>query len=119
MDEEEKGTSASSEAEPEVEVSSEAVVGEVEPVEATPPLIPDILPVLPLRGLVVYPYAALPLMVGQARSVQLVDDAMRGNRLVALAAQIDPGVENANPIRSDESARRRVFSSCCADPMAG
>ncbi len=36
-------------------------------------------------------------MVGQARSVQLVDDAMRGNRLVALAAQIDPGVENARP----------------------
>jgi endopeptidase La len=103
MDEEEKGTSASPEAEPEVEVGTdpstfaEAVLGEIESVEATPPLIPDILPVLPLRGLVVYPYAALPLMVGQARSVQLVDDAMRGNRLVALAAQIDPGVENARP----------------------
>ncbi|MDB5056883.1 MAG: lon, partial [Chloroflexi bacterium] len=59
--------------------------------------IPDVLPVLPLRGLVVYPYAALPLMVGQTRSIQLVDDAMRGNRMVALAAQIDPSVENASP----------------------
>src|SRR6185437_15473626 len=128
MDEDEKGTSASTKAEPEIEentgesssseavgseedrvdaasndrnelkaIREEAVSGEVEPVEATPPPIPDILPVLPLRGLVVYPYAALPLMVGQARSVQLVDDAMRGNRLVALAAQIDPGVENARP----------------------
>jgi len=59
--------------------------------------IPDVLPVLPLRGLVVFPFQALPLMVGQPRSVQLVDDAMRGNRLVALAAQVDPAVENAAP----------------------
>ncbi|MGH2347558.1 MAG: LON peptidase substrate-binding domain-containing protein, partial [Chloroflexota bacterium] len=75
----------------------EGGAGEGEPSEATEAVIPDTLPVLPLRGLVVYPYAALPLMVGQARSVQLVDDAMRGNRLVALAAQIDPSVENARP----------------------
>jgi len=71
--------------------------GEVESTETAQAVIPDVLPVLPLRGLVVYPYAALPLMVGQARSVQLVDDAMRGNRLVALATQIDPSVENAQP----------------------
>ncbi|HXT36118.1 MAG TPA: endopeptidase La, partial [Chloroflexota bacterium] len=73
------------------------VIGEIEPVEVAQAAIPETLPVLPLRGLVVYPYAALPLMVGQARSVQLVDDAMRGNRLVALVAQIDPSVENAQP----------------------
>jgi ATP-dependent Lon protease len=73
------------------------VIGELEPIEAAQAAIPETLPVLPLRGLVVYPYAALPLMVGQARSVQLVDDAMRGNRLVALVAQIDPSVENAQP----------------------
>jgi ATP-dependent Lon protease len=75
----------------------EAVV-EPEDGESSPQhAIPDVLPVLPLRGLVVYPFAALPLMVGQARSVQLVDDAMRGNRMVALAAQLDPAVENASP----------------------
>ena len=59
--------------------------------------LPDTLPVLPLRGLVVYPYQALPLMVGQPRSVKLVDDAMRGDRLVALVAQHDPSIENATP----------------------
>ena len=52
--------------------------------------IPDALPVLPLRGgTVVFPLAVVPLIVGQPRSVQLVDDVMRGNRLVALVAQTE------------------------------
>ncbi|HVA90108.1 MAG TPA: endopeptidase La [Chloroflexota bacterium] len=92
-----EGGTAESEAADPAPPSQEAVVGEIEPAEPAQASIPETLPVLPLRGLVVYPYAALPLMVGQARSVQLVDDAMRGNRLVALVAQIDPSVENARP----------------------
>lgn len=35
--------------------------------------IPDELPILPLRGLVVYPQTAMPLNVGQTRSIRLVD----------------------------------------------
>ena len=34
--------------------------------------IPDELPILPLRGLVVYPETAVPLMVGQPRSIRLI-----------------------------------------------
>jgi len=85
---------------PETTVAAPEAQGEQEagaPEGAAQHAIPAVLPVLPLRGLVVYPYAALPLMVGQARSVQLVDDAMRGNRMVALAAQVDPSIENASP----------------------
>jgi ATP-dependent Lon protease len=55
--------------------------------------IPDALPILPLREAVVLPLTAVPLAVGQARSVKLVDDVMRGNRLLALVAQRDPGAE--------------------------
>ncbi|HEX2697370.1 MAG TPA: LON peptidase substrate-binding domain-containing protein, partial [Anaerolineales bacterium] len=33
---------------------------------------PDILPILPLRGVVVYPQTAVPLTVGQPRSIKLV-----------------------------------------------
>ena len=51
--------------------------------------IPDVLPVLPLAGPVVFPLTAVPLAVGQPRSVRLVDDVMRGNRLLALVAQRD------------------------------
>jgi len=49
--------------------------------------IPDALPVLPLRDAVVFPLTAVPLAVGQPRSVRLVDDVMRGDRLLALVAQ--------------------------------
>jgi len=49
--------------------------------------IPDALPVLPLRDMVVYPEMAAPILVGQARSIELVNDALRANRLVAIVAQ--------------------------------
>jgi ATP-dependent Lon protease len=67
------------------------------PVGPEEPKIPDVLPVLPLRDLVVFPLTAVPLMVGQPRSLQLVDDAMRGNRLIALVAQKDGKLEAAGP----------------------
>jgi ATP-dependent Lon protease len=57
--------------------------------------IPDALPVLPLREAVVFPLTAAPLLVGQPRSLRLVDDVMRGNRLLALVAQRNPAVEQA------------------------
>jgi ATP-dependent Lon protease len=59
--------------------------------------IPDVLPVLPLRDAVVFPLTMAPLAVGQARSIRLVDDAMRSNRLLALVAQREPTPEPAPP----------------------
>jgi ATP-dependent Lon protease len=59
--------------------------------------IPDILPILPLRDTVVYPFAVVPLAVGKDRSVRLIDEAMRGPRLVGLVAQKDADVEEAGP----------------------
>ena len=59
--------------------------------------IPDALPVLPLRDAVVFPLTAVPLAVGQARSLRLVDEVMQGNRLLALVAQRDPKAEPAGP----------------------
>ncbi len=56
------------------------------------------LPVLPLRGgVVVFPLAVLPLVVGQPRSVKLVDDIMRGERLIAIVTQKKDDVELAGP----------------------
>jgi ATP-dependent Lon protease len=60
-------------------------------------VVPDVLPVLPLRDAVVFPLTAAPLMVGQPRSVRLVDEVMRGNRLLALVAQREPTPEPATP----------------------
>jgi len=57
--------------------------------------IPEVLPVLPLKDTVVYPFAVQPLGVGQERSIRLIDDVMRGNRLVALVAQKSADIEQA------------------------
>jgi ATP-dependent Lon protease len=59
--------------------------------------IPDVLPVLPLRNMVIYPFAVQPLGVGQERSIHLIDDVMRTNRLVVLVAQKSADIEQAGP----------------------
>jgi ATP-dependent Lon protease len=60
--------------------------------------IPDTLPILPLRGLVVYPQTAIPLTIGQPRSIRLVDDVMSSDqRLIGLVTAKDPNLENPNP----------------------
>jgi ATP-dependent Lon protease len=59
--------------------------------------IPDALPILPLRDAVLFPVTVVPLSVGQPRSVTLVDEVMRGNRLLALVAQREAQAEPAMP----------------------
>lgn len=59
--------------------------------------IPSELPILPLRGTVVYPHTAIPLTVGQPRSIRLVDDVATSDRLVGLFAARDPSLETPNP----------------------
>ncbi len=58
---------------------------------------PDVLPILPLRGVVVYPNTAVPLTVGQARSIKLIDDVVGGNKLVGLVAALNPEQETPAP----------------------
>ena len=60
--------------------------------------IPSELPILPLRGVVVYPQTAVPLTIGQPRSIRLVDDVMAGeDRLIGLVASKDPDLDAPGP----------------------
>ncbi len=59
--------------------------------------LPEELPILPLRGMVVYPQTAIPLTVGQERSIQLVDDAVAGTRMVGLVASKDQSLGTPGP----------------------
>ena len=59
--------------------------------------LPEELPILPLRGMVVYPQTAIPLTVGQERSIQLVDNVVAGNRMVGLVASRDPSLGTPGP----------------------
>ena len=56
--------------------------------------IPDRLPLLPVRDMVVFMYMVLPLFVGRDRSIRAVDAAMAKDRLLLLATQRDSTVEN-------------------------
>ncbi|HVF60212.1 MAG TPA: endopeptidase La [Thermoanaerobaculia bacterium] len=56
--------------------------------------VPDVLPVLPLKDTVVFPYIILPLSVGRDKSVVAVDRALAENRVIMLVAQRDSAVEN-------------------------
>ena len=58
---------------------------------------PDTLPILPLRGVVVYPQTAVPLTVGQPRSIRLVDDVVASDKLVGLVAATNPELESPTP----------------------
>ncbi|MGH9380277.1 MAG: endopeptidase La [Thermoanaerobaculia bacterium] len=62
-------------------------------VETTVQPIPDVLPVLPLKGTVVFPYIIVPLSVGREPSVRAVDRALAEHRMVLLVAQRDGEVD--------------------------
>jgi ATP-dependent Lon protease len=65
--------------------------------EADADQVPEVLPILPLRGVVVFPYTAVPLTIGQPRSIKLVDDVVAGNRLIGMVASKDPELETPGP----------------------
>ena len=60
-------------------------------------LIPNELPVLPLRELVVFPYMALPIVVAREASKAAVEDALAADRLLLLVAQRDPDKVEPGP----------------------
>jgi ATP-dependent Lon protease len=56
--------------------------------------IPDILPVLPLPDVVVFPYMIVPLFVNRDRSAKAVDQSLSENRMIMVVAQKDPNVDD-------------------------
>ncbi len=71
-----------------------------EPPDQQPPQqieIPDQLPLLPVRDIVVFPYMVLPLFVGRDMSIKAIEAALAGNRMIFLATQKALDVENPKP----------------------
>lgn len=56
--------------------------------------LPETLPMLPVRDIVVFPYMILPLFVGREASIRSVEEALAKNRLIFLASQKDITEEN-------------------------
>ena len=57
-------------------------------------VIPAELPILPLRGVVIFPSAIVPLLISRGSSLKLVEDCRKGNNLLGLATQKNPDDEN-------------------------
>jgi ATP-dependent Lon protease len=71
--------------------------------EPTPPssgetlTVPDILPVLPLKDVVLFPYVIVPLSISREKSIAAVDAALAEQRILLLVAQKDSSVEEPGP----------------------
>jgi len=77
---------------------------------------PLLLPILPLRGMVVYPLAALPLRAAQPRAVRLIDDAILRKSSVGMVAsksphKDDPGVEDIYTVGTIATIARQFKSA--------
>jgi ATP-dependent Lon protease len=59
--------------------------------------IPDILPVLPLRGIVIFPSQIHPFLVSRPSSLKLIEECGQTNKVIALAAQKNPEDEQPTP----------------------
>jgi len=59
--------------------------------------IPNILPLLPIRDIVIYPYMMLPLFVGRDVSIRAVEESLSRDRLIFLVSQKNSADENPNP----------------------
>ncbi len=59
--------------------------------------MPAVMPMLPVRDIVVFPYMILPLFVGREVSIRSVEDALTKNRLIFLVSQKEVTDENPQP----------------------
>ena len=65
--------------------------GDLEDVE-----VPESIPILSLRNTVLFPGVVLPISIGRPKSIQLIKDAYRNDKIVGTVAQMDPDIENPN-----------------------
>jgi ATP-dependent Lon protease len=57
-------------------------------------LLPEVLPVLPLRNTVLFPGVVIPITVGRDKSIKLIRDANKGNRMIGVVSQQDVAIED-------------------------
>src|SRR5690349_17861436 len=78
---------------PSEESQAPAVIAVARQDESQPP-IPDVLPVLPIRNLVVFPGTVVPLTIGRASSRRMLEEWLPQSKVIALFAQKSPEEEN-------------------------
>lgn len=64
------------------------------PIEKTAFMAPRLLPLLPLRDIVIFPYMVAPLFVGRAKSIAALENAAENDKLIFLLSQKDSKVDS-------------------------
>lgn len=59
--------------------------------------IPEVLPLMPVRDVVIFTDMLLPLFVGREKSIRALEESINKDRFIFLATQKDPGNENPKP----------------------
>jgi ATP-dependent Lon protease len=59
--------------------------------------IPGLIPILPLRNTVLFPGVVIPITVGRDKSIKLIRDAHKGNKIVGVVTQFDGDIEDPAP----------------------
>src|SRR5690554_1336484 len=65
--------------------------------------LPEILPILPLRNTVLFPGVVIPITAGRDKSIKLINESNKGNKVIGVVSQKDeyeeePGVDDINAI---------------------
>ena len=55
---------------------------------------PEVLPILPLRNTVLFPGVVIPITVGRQKSLKLIQDVFRGDKLLGTVTQTDGGIDD-------------------------
>ena len=77
-----------------------------------------VVPLLPLRDIIVFPHMVVPLFVGREKSINALEEAMSQHKEILLAAQKKAKTNDPTPRTSSRSAPSARSSSCCAFPTA-
>jgi len=56
--------------------------------------VPEILPILPLRNTVLFPGVVFPITVGRDKSIKLIREFYKGNRIIGVVSQKDANIED-------------------------
>ena len=66
-------------------------------------VLPKILPILPLRNTVLFPGVIIPITAGRDKSIKLINETNKGNKIIGVVSQKEegkeePGIEDINTI---------------------
>ena len=66
-----------------------------------PETISEVLPLITLRDMVIFPHTVRPFIVGRPNSITAVEVALRSDRRIFLALQRDPQAEEPSPAQGE------------------